>query len=175
MGTRVSGRELRPGSKGGDGVGKTKVGKGSKVMAVVDGHGLPIGLPVASAQPHELTLAEPTLPTMCVAPKRGRPRTRPQALVADKAYDSAAFRRTLRRHGMKPTIPTFERRTRTQPKRGRPLRTGVGYRQRWQVERCFGWMDNGRRLVVRYDRQLHSSRAFCLVAIMLWCIDRILK
>lgn len=41
--------------KGGDGVGKTKVGKGAKVMAGVEGNGLPIGLHVASAQPHELT------------------------------------------------------------------------------------------------------------------------
>ena len=142
-------------------------------MAVVDGPGVPLGLQVASAQPHERTLAEPTLPTLGVAQQRGRPRTRPQALVADKADDSADFRRTLRRRGSKPTIPTLERRTRTHPQRGRPLRTGVGYRQRWQVERCFGWMDNGRRLVVRYDRQWPSYRAFCLVAIMLWCIDRI--
>ncbi|HRE48460.1 MAG TPA: IS5 family transposase [Aggregatilineales bacterium] len=37
-----------------DGVGKTKVGKGAKVMTVVDGNGLPIGLHVDSAQPHKL-------------------------------------------------------------------------------------------------------------------------
>ena len=110
-----------------------------------------------------------------VAQKRGRPKTRPKELVADKAYDSADFRRTLRRRGIKPTIPTFERRPRKYPKRGRPLRTGPAYRQRWKVERCFGWMDNCRRLVVRYERHLHLYKAFCLVAIILWCINRILK
>jgi transposase len=125
--------------KRGDGVGNTKVGKGSKVMAVVDGTGLPIGLHVDSAQPHEITLAEPTLQTISVPRQRGRPRTRPKELVADKAYDSADFRRNLRRRGIRPTIPTFERR-----KRGRPLSVGAGYRQRWKVERCFGWMDNCR-------------------------------
>ena len=56
--------------------------------------------------------------------------------------------------------------------RGRP---GPSYRQRWKVERCFGWMANCRRLVVRYDRHLHIYRAFCLVAIILCCVDRILK
>lgn len=61
MGASLPGRELCSCEKGGDGVGKTKVGKGSKVMAVVDGSGLPIGLHVESAQPHELRLAEPTL------------------------------------------------------------------------------------------------------------------
>jgi hypothetical protein len=29
--------------------------------------------------------------------------------------------------------------------------------------------------VVRYDRHLHIYKAFCLLAIILWSIDRILK
>lgn len=111
-------------------------------MAVVDGSGLSIGLHVDSAQPHELKLAEPTLQSISLPRTRGRPKTRPQELVADKANDSADFRRQLRRRGIKPTIPTFERRQRKKPKRGRPLRTGAGYRQRWKVERCFGWMES---------------------------------
>src|SRR5688572_20506831 len=100
-------------------------------MTVVDGNGLPIGLHVASAQPHELTLAEHTLNTIRVSRKRGRPKTRPKELVADKAYDSADFRRKLRQRGIQPTIPTFERRKRKTPKRGRPLRVGANYRNRW--------------------------------------------
>ena len=99
-------------------------------MTVVDGNGLPIGLHVDSAQPHEITLAEPTLLTIHVPQPRGRPKTRPKELVADKAYDSADFRRKLRRRGIKPTIPHFERRKRIKPRRGRPLRTGAGYRHR---------------------------------------------
>ena len=99
-------------------------------MAVVDGNGLPIGLHVDSAQPHEVTLAETTLATIRVPQTRGRPKTRPKELVADKAYDSAAFRRKLRTRGIKPTIPTFERRKRRNPKRGRPIRAGAAYRNR---------------------------------------------
>ena len=144
-------------------------------MVVADGNGLPIGLHVDSAQPHEITLAETTLKTIRVPQKRGRPKTRPKEVVADKAYDSADFPRKLRKRGIKPTIPHFERRKRRKPKRGRPIRAGVSYRQRWKVERCFGWMDNCRRLVVRYERYLHLYKAFCLVAIILWSVDRILK
>jgi len=136
---------------------------------------LPIGLHGDSAQSHARMLAEVTLRSIRVPQKRGRPKTRPTELVADKAYDSADLRRTLRRRGIKPTIPTFERRPRKRPKRGRPLHTGLAYRQRWKVERCFGWMDNCPRLVVRYERHLHLYKAFCLVAIILWCIDRTLK
>lgn len=50
--TRAS-RPLKRGRK----VGKTKRGKGSKIIAVADRHGLPISVCVASATPHEVTLA----------------------------------------------------------------------------------------------------------------------
>ena len=76
--------------------------------------------------------------TIRVPQKRGRPKTRPKELVANKAYDSADFRRILRRRGIKLTISTFERRPRKHPKRGRPHCTGPACRQRWKVERCFG-------------------------------------
>jgi transposase len=161
--------------KKGTGVGKTTVGKVSKVMVVADGHCLPIGLPVDSTRPHESQLAQTTLATVRVPQPRGRPRTRPQELVADKAYDSREFRRYLRRRGIKPTTPTFERRKRRKPKRGRPIKVGASYRQRWKVERCFGWMDNYRRLVVRYERSATHYEAFCLMAIILWSINLILK
>jgi transposase len=167
MDARLPRRQLRACQKGGSGVGNTKIGKSSKVMVVADGHGLPIGLYVDSAQPQESRLADATLATVRVPQERGRPRTRPKELVADKAYDSHDFRQRLRHRGIKPTIPTFERHQRRRPKRGRPIKTGAGYRQCWKVERCFGWMDNCRRLVVRYDRTVEHYHAFCLMAIIL--------
>lgn len=144
-------------------------------MVVTEGNGLPIGLYLAPANPHEVTLVQATLQTIRVPQPRGRPKTRLRELVADKAYDSRALRQALRRRGIKPTIPTFERRKRITPKRGRPIVVGQSYTQRWKVERCFAWMDNCRRLVVRYERHLHIYWAFCLLAIILWTIDRILK
>jgi transposase len=151
------------------------VGKGSKVMVVADGHGLPMGLYVDSAHPHESQLAAATLATVRVPQQCGRPRTRPRALVADKASDSREFRQRLRRRGIKPTIPTFAHRQRHQPKRRCPIKVGASYRERWKVERCFGCMDNCRRLVVRYDRYVEHYHAFCLIAIILWSVNLILK
>ena len=162
-------------AKRGKGVGRTKVGKGTKVMAVVEGNGLPIGLYVASAQPHELTLAQATLGTIQEPLPRSHPRTCPKEVVADRAYDSEAFRRYLRRRGIQPTIPSYQCRARKRPKRGRPLQVGPSYGSRWKVERCFAWMDNCRRLVVRYERKLHCYHAFCLFAVILWCVNHILK
>jgi transposase len=132
-------------------------------MVVTDGHGWPIGLHVDSAQPHESRLAEATLATVRVPQPRGRPRPRPKEPVADSAYDSQAFRQRLRQRGIKPTIPNFARRQRQKPTRGRPIKLGASYRQRWTVERCFGWMANCRRLVVRYERAVEHYQAFCLI------------
>ena len=47
--------------KGGTSVGKTKRGKGTKLMAVVERSGLPISVYTTSASPHEVTLVEETL------------------------------------------------------------------------------------------------------------------
>ena len=49
------------GRKRGSGVGKTKRGKGTKIMVIADRHGLPVGISVASASPTETKLVETTL------------------------------------------------------------------------------------------------------------------
>ncbi len=150
-------------------MGSTKRGKGTRLMVVADGNGLPIGLQVASAQPHELTLARSTLETVRVPRRRGRQRKRPQELVADRAYDSQAFREWLRKKGIRPTIPPIERK-RKRPKRRRAAQVGPGYRERWKVERLFAWLGQYRRLVVRHERLLEVFRGFVLVAFILICL-----
>jgi len=94
-------------------VRRTKRGKGTKVMLVADGNGLPIALRLASANHHEIKLATSTLQSVRVPRReRGRPKQRPKELVADKAYDSKSIRGWLRSRGIKPTIPAYERRAR---------------------------------------------------------------
>jgi hypothetical protein len=85
--------------KGGSAVERTQVGKSGKVMTVVEGNELPIGLYVASAQPHEVRLAQATFETIRVPRPRGRPRTRPNEVVADQAHYNQEFRGYLRRRG----------------------------------------------------------------------------
>ena len=55
-----------PGEKRGDKVSKTKRGKGTKWMVVVDGTGVPLGNHMDSASPAEVKLAENTLATILV-------------------------------------------------------------------------------------------------------------
>jgi len=73
-----------PAKRGGDTVGLTRKGKGTKWMLVVDGNGLPLGFQLESAATAEVRLAEATLDTIRVPRPLGRPRWRPERVVADR-------------------------------------------------------------------------------------------
>jgi transposase len=154
-----------PRRKKGAGVGKTKRGKGTTWMVVVDGQGIPLGNLLDSASPAEVTLLEPTLDTMAV-PRNGpgRPRKNPERGIYDKAGDSDAWRKRLTKRGMELICP--HRRHRVKPPRqdGRKLRR---YKRRWKVERTFAWLGHFRRLVVRWERHLTMYQALFHVACLL--------
>ncbi len=163
--------QFRPGQKGGPAVGKTKRGKGTKWMVVVDGQGVPLGVHLDAASPAEVSLLEPTLATIAV-PRAGpgRPRQKPERVIADKAYDSDPLRARLKRRGIELIAP--HRRNRKKPKTqdGRKLRR---YRRRWKVERTFAWFGNFRRLVVRWERHLKMYLAFFHLACLLITLSRL--
>jgi len=143
-------------------VGKTKRGKGTKWMVVVDGQGLPLGSQLAPASPAEVTLGEATLDAI-QAP------TRPARLIADRAYDSDPFRQALAERGIELICPHRANRTRPKTQDGRKLRR---YRKRWKIERTFAWLGNYRRLVVRYERYPTMYEAFfhlaCCLILLRW-------
>ena len=66
-------------------------------MVVADGQGVPLGVQLASASPHECTLIESTLEQVAVPRAgRGRPRKNPERLIYDRAADSDALRARLK-------------------------------------------------------------------------------
>ena len=170
----VSGREFRSREKRGCGVGKTKRGKGTKWMVVVDGRGLPLGNYLHSASPAEVKLAETTLATIRVGRSHhaGRPRQKPMRVIADKAYDSDPLRKRLRCRGIELICPHKKNRVRAATQDGRALRR---YRRRWIVERTNAWLGNFRRLVVRYDRSLTIYGAFFHIACFMIVLRRVVQ
>ena len=145
-------------------------------MLAADGNCLPIGFELAGANHHEVKLAVGTLETVRVPRRgRGRPKQRPQELIADKASDSRRLREWLRSKGIRPTIPPYEQRARKRPKLGRPVKAGPGYAERWKVERTFVWLGTFRRLLVRHERYLSVFRAFLSVAFILMSLRRLLR
>lgn len=127
---------------------------------------MPVGLHLDSAQRAEVHLAQTTLETVRVCLPRGRPRTRPRHLTADKGYDSRRFRQYLRRRGIAHTIPPIRRRGRRRP--GRPVTADPErYAQRWIIERTTAWLQNFRRVLVRHERLLTTYRAFVVLAFVM--------
>src|SRR5438874_3888869 len=151
---------LRGGQKRGHCVGPTKRGKGTKIMAVADRHGLPIAVDVASASPHEIKLVEPTL-------KAGFLKESPQRLIGDKAYDSDALRADLAEDGIQ-LITRQRRNRRVKTQDGRSLRR---YRRRWKIERLFAWLQNFRRLITRHEHEVANFLGF----VQLGCIVILLR
>jgi transposase len=164
-GTRRSATACSRQQQRGDDIGKTKRGKGTKLMMVADGRGVPMGVRIAPASPAEVTLIESTLEQVAV-PRSGpgRPRTKPRRLIYDKAADSDALRLRLKKYGIELICPHRSNRKRPSLQDGRSLRR---YRRRWTIERTVAWLENFRRLVVRYERKSKMFLAILKVACLM--------
>jgi transposase len=145
------------GKKRGEKVGKTKRGKGTKIMVLTDGRGLPLGVDTASASPHEVTLIESLL-DKCLLRKKSR------RLIYDLAADSDPLRTRLWRRGIDLICPHRKNRTKDATQDGRKLRR---YRRRWKVERSISWLQNFRRLVTRYEYHAHLFHGFAQLACLI--------
>jgi transposase len=86
-----------------------------------------------------------------------------ETLIADKGYDSDAFREALARRGITPCIP---------PRAKRQLPATyckTMYRQRHKVENMFAKLKDWRRISMRYDRCAHTFfSAICIAATVIF-------
>jgi transposase len=99
-----------------------------------------------------------------VARRPGRPRRRFPVLLADKGYDSTAFREACRKRGTEPIIP----------RRGGKNIKGLG-RLRYVVEQTFGLLHQFRRLAIRWERRLDIHDGFVSLACALICWRRLIN
>lgn len=104
----------------------------------------------------------------------GRPRTRPQRVLADKGYPSKANRSYLRSRGIATTIPErADQIAHRRKRRGRPIDFGAEQYQRYRgrnvVERCFNRLKQWRGVATRCDKTAGSYHAgVCLAATLDW-------
>ena len=147
-------RHLCGGEKGGCAVGKTKRGKGTKLMVIADASGLPLAVHATSASPHEVTLVEATLAqTLTLG--------RPQRLIGDRAYDSDPLDQRLAAQGIALIAPHRAKRSRPRTQDERVLRR---YQRRWKIERLFAWLNKFKRVMTRWDRLIEHFLAFVHLA-----------
>jgi transposase len=133
-------------------------------MAFSDGSSIPLSLYTESASAHEVTLVEATL-------ARGFLKEEPKRLVGDKAYDSDPLDETLLERGIEMIAPHRTNRKKQKSQDGRKLRR---YKRRWNIERLFAWLQNFRRLVVRYEYKdenfLGMAQLGCIVILLRKCL-----
>jgi transposase len=132
----------------------------------VDRNGIPLTVYLTAANVPDGVVFEDVLEGMepIKRPGRGRPRSRPEKLHADKAYDIPRCRRYLRRRGIGCRIA----------RRGIESGEKLG-RHRWVVERTLAWLGRYRRLTIRYERLDDLHLAFLDLGCALICFNRLQK
>jgi len=83
---------------GGQEIGKTKRGKGVKILGIVDRNGLPLSVSAHAANHHEVTLAQLSFDFYMIEAK-------PENLIGDRAYDSDKLDEDLRDEGIEMIAP----------------------------------------------------------------------
>ena len=138
---------------GGPEIGPTRRGKGVKIMAIVDRHGLPLSVSTHAANHHEVTLVQLSFDFYMIEAK-------PEHLIGDKAYDSDKLDEQMAEQGVQMIAPHREnRKLKTQD--GRALRR---YARRWLVERYFAWLQWKRRILVRWEYYASNFLGFVQLA-----------
>jgi transposase len=138
------------------GLGRSRGGLTSKIHLACDGRGRSLAFTVPADTRNDCTQAETVIDAIRVARSGpGRPRRRPERVVADKGYSARSFRVYLRRRGIEATIPErvdqLAGRARRRERR-RSLDKAV-YRRRNVVERCFHRLKQRRGIATGYDKQ----------------------
>jgi transposase len=150
---------------GGDGIGLTKVGKGVKIMVLVDARGLPVAVDTAPANRAENRLVQQLFNFMLSSDL-------PLKVIGDKAYDSDALDAQLAKKSVEMISPHRKnRRPENKTQDGRPLRR---YKRRWTVERTIAWLQHYRRLCIRWERTAMLFQAFLHFTCALMLVKQVL-
>ncbi|MER7722315.1 IS5 family transposase [Streptomyces flaveolus] len=159
----------------GQALGRSRGGLTTKVHLACDGRGLPLAVVVTPGNVNDSTVFDEVLNAVRV-PRAGvgRPRPRPDAVIADKAYSSRAIRQRLRGRGIRTVIPERADQKTNRVRRGRaggrpPAFDRDLYKARNVVERCFNRLKQFRAIATRFDKLATRYRAgLHLAALILW-------
>ncbi|MEV0375845.1 IS5 family transposase [Streptomyces sp. NPDC050636] len=156
-------------------LGRSRGGLSTKVHLAADGHARPLAFTVTAGQAGDAPAFEAVMSRIRV-PRTGlgRPRTRPNVVLADRAYSSRAIRAHLRRRGIRAVIPQPSDQIGHRLRRGRlggrpPGFDREAYRQRNTVERCINRLKQWRGLATRCDKlAIAYQAALHLAGILIW-------
>ena len=131
------------------------VQKGEKELAIMDNHGFVLGpLSIKPVNKHDTIILPETLTNLVAFTSRIGIDLAGSALTLDSEFDSQDNRDLIKKQKMKPVIYPNRRNTKKPIRIAQKFRwcERALYRERYKVERTFGWQDTYRKLVVSYDR-----------------------
>jgi transposase len=153
-------------------LGRTRGELSTKVHLCCDGKGRPLSVVVTPGQRNDGTQLFAVLDAIRVPRAgRGRPRQRPEHLLADRGYGKGLYRRMLRALSIPHTIP--ERKDHRERREGRPgqplLFDAELYARHNVVERCVNRLKQWRAIATRYEKRAVNYRAMVMIAsLMIW-------
>ncbi len=140
--------------KGGQALGRSRGGLGTKIHAVVFNERQVLGVILTGGQVGDAPAGEELLEGVLERPEV-------EAVAADRAYDSDAIRAMLARAGKEAVIPPRANR------RDKPAYGKEKYRERNRIERFFNRPEQFRALATRYDKLAELFRGTVLAAMLL--------
>ena len=159
----------------GECIGRSRGGLSTKLHLAVDGRGLPMSVILTPGQDGDNPQLMPLIDQIRV-PRigPGRPRSKPEAVLADKAYSHPSTRAALRTRRIRFTSP--ERADQTARRKakgaagGRPPAVDLAeYKKRNVIERCFNRLKQFRDFATRYAKRAAYFKAeITLAATILW-------
>jgi transposase len=159
-------------------LGRSRGGLTTKVHLAADRRCRPVARVITSGRRHDSVAFNAVLAGVRIRRLgRGRARTRPGRVLADKAYSNKAIRTTLRRRGIVATIPEPSDQQGHRARRGRrggrpPAFDSTNYRSRNVVERCINKLKQCRAVATRYDKREYMYQGSVDVAsIRVWLRD----
>lgn len=134
------------------GLGRSKGGFTTKIHAAVDALGNPLNFIITAGERHDITQAEALIEGLSGA-----------IVIADRGYDSEAFRAKIEQQNCVPVIPSRSNRKKI------ILYDKHIYKERNLVECFFSRIKHYRRIFSRFDKMLRNYQSFLhFAAALVW-------
>src|SRR5262249_47026656 len=143
-------------------IGATKRGKGMKIMAIVDRHGLPLSVSTHAANHQEVRLVQLCFDFYMIEAK-------PENLIGDRAYDSDPLDAELRKDGIEMIAPHRSNRSKPSTQDRRKITT---YIRRRLVEPFIAWIQWHRRILIRWEYHAYNFLGFVQLACLVILFKR---